>query len=233
MSAARDQYKKHAAEAAIEFIRSGMVVGLGHGSTVHFVLDILAAKLKSGEIKDILGIPCSMQTEAEASRLGIPLGDLNEHDSIDLTIDGADEVDPLLNLIKGGGGALLREKIVAQASRREIIVVDETKLSDTLGTNHLLPIEVSRFGWKHQVNFIRTLGGSAELRLDAKTQPALSDQGNYLLDCQFKPIADPAALAQALEARSGILEHGLFLGLATDVVVAGPGGLQHLKAPRS
>lgn len=226
----RDQQKQQAAEAAVEFIRSGMVVGLGHGSTVYHALEALAKKMRSGEVKDLICIPASSQTEAEAGRLGFLLGDLNAVSSIDLTIDGADEVDPQLNLIKGGGGALLREKIVAQASRREIIVVDEAKLSDTLGTKHPLPIEVAPFGWKAQIDFIKTLGGTAELRLHAGGQPALSDQGAYLLDCDFGPIADPAALARALEGRAGILEHGLFIGLATDVIVAGPSGLRHLKA---
>lgn len=225
----RDQYKQQAAEAAVELIQSGMVVGLGHGSTVHHALAALAAKLDRGALKDLICIPCSNETEAEAKRLGIPIGDLNEVGSIDLTIDGADEVDPQLNLIKGGGGALLREKIVAQASRREIIVVDEAKLSDALGTKHPLPIEVAPFAWKAQLDFIKILGGRAQLRIHATGQPALSDQGAYLLDCNFGPIADLAALAQALQARGGILEHGLFLGLATDVIVAGPGGLRHLK----
>lgn len=230
MSDPRDQYKQQAAQAAVEFIQSGMVLGLGHGSTVHYVLETIAANLKSGELEDLTCIPVSSQTEAEANRLDLPLGDLNELNSIDLTIDGADEVDPQLNLIKGGGGALLREKVVAQASRREIIVVDEGKLSDTLGTKHALPIEVAPFGWKAQIDFVKTLGGRGELRLHAMGKPALSDQGAYLLDCDFGPIVDPAALARSLEARGGILEHGLFLGLATDVIVAGPNGLRHLKA---
>jgi len=227
----RDQQKQQAAEAAIEFIQSGMVVGLGHGSTVHHALEALAKRVKNGDVKDLICIPASSQTEAEAGRLGLALGDLNDVTSIDLTIDGADEVDPQLNLIKGGGGALLREKILAQASRREIIVVDEAKLSDTLGTKHPLPIEVAPFGWKAQVAFIKTLGGTAELRLHAMGKPALSDQGGYLLDCDFGPIADPAALARTLQARAGILEHGLFLDLATDLIVAGPSGLRHLNAP--
>ena len=233
MADPRDQYKKQAAEAAVEFIASGMAVGLGHGSTVRHALEALARKLKAGEVKHILGIPCSKQTEAEAQRLRIPLADLNEIGIVDLTIDGADEVDHYLNLIKGGGGALLREKIIAQASVLEVIVVDETKLSETLGAKHKLPLEVSPFGWRRQVDFVKTLGGTPELRLDAKGKPALSDQGNYLLDCDFGPINDPAGLAAALEARSGVVEHGLFLGLATDVIVAGADGLQHLKATRA
>lgn len=226
----RDQQKQQAAEAAVELIQSGMVVGLGHGSTVHHALEALAKRVKNGDVKDLICISVSSQTDAEAGRLGLPLGDLNDVTSIDLTIDGADEVDPQLNLIKGGGGALLREKVVAQTSFREIIVVDEAKLSDALGTKHALPIEVAPFGWKAQLDFIKSLGGIAELRLQAVGGPALSDQGAYLLDCDFGPISDPAALARALEGRAGILEHGLFVGLATDVIVAGPSGLRHLKA---
>lgn len=209
-----------------------MVLGLGHGSTVQFALEAVAAKLANGQLKDIIGIPASKHTETEAKRLSIPLGQLGDHPRIDLTFDGADEVDPHLNLIKGGGGALLREKMLAQNSQREVIMVDESKLSPALGAKHALPLEVIPFGWQTQVDFVASLGGEASLRLGGDGQPALSDQGNYLLDCNFGPIADVAALARELETRSGIVEHGLFVGLATDVLVAGVGGLQHLKAAR-
>ncbi len=225
-----EEYKKQAAEAAVELVESGMVLGLGHGSTVQFALEALCAKLKNGQLKDIIGIPCSKQTEAVACQLGIPLADLNDHVAIALTLDGADEVDPQLNLIKGGGGALMREKIVAQASRREVIMIDESKLSEKLGSRVPLPIEVAQFGWARQQSFIAELNGRAMLRVDADGKPKLSDQGNYLLDCDFGPIAGPHGLAHSLEARSGILEHGLFLGLASDVIVAGPKGMQHLRA---
>lgn len=223
-------YKQQTALAAVELIESGMLLGLGHGSTVDFAIEAIAEKLHSGALKDLRAVPASTYTEMKARELGIPLVDLNDHPTLDLTIDGADEVDPQLNLIKGGGGALMREKIVAQASAREIIVVDESKLSDALGTKHALPIEVSQFGWARQVDYIATLNGKARLRTDASSAPALSDQGNYLLDCEFGSIADVHELARALEARSGILEHGLFIGLATDVLVAGPGGVRHLKS---
>jgi ribose 5-phosphate isomerase A len=226
---AHEEYKKQAAEAAVELVQSGMVLGLGHGSTVQFALEALGAKIKDSQLKNIIGIPCSKQTEAEARRLGIPLADFNDHASIDLTLDGADEVDPDLNLIKGGGGALLREKIVAQASRREVIMIDESKLSEKLGSRVPLPIEVAQFGWVRQQAFIAALGGKATLRVDTNGKPVLSDQGNYLLDCNFGPIEDLHALARSLEARSGILEHGLFLGLASDVIVAGAKGMQHLR----
>ncbi|MEX2160868.1 MAG: ribose-5-phosphate isomerase RpiA [Anaerolineales bacterium] len=230
--AGNEDQKRQAAEAAVELLRSGMVVGLGHGSTVKFALAALAAKLKSGELDKITGVACSKQTEGEALRLGIPLTELSKGVHIDVTIDGADEVDPQLNLIKGGGGGLLREKIVAQASAREIIAVDESKLSERLGTKHALPIEVSQFGWMLQLDYIQELGGKAALRQGTDGQPALTDQVNYLLDADFGPIADYEGLARMLEARSGILEHGLFLDLATDVIVAGVSGLRHLKANR-
>lgn len=220
-------YKEMAAMAAVEFLESGMVVGLGHGSTVQFALAAISKKIKSGELSDILGIPCSTQTEATASELGIPLGDLNDHSRIDITIDGADEVDPQLNLIKGGGGALLREKIVAQASKREIIIIDEGKLSPVLGTNFPVPVEVTAFGWTGQLEFLSSLGSSPELRRNETGEPTLTDQGNYLIDCHFDSIPNPEDLARSLESRSGILEHGLFLGLANDVIVAGPSGIQH------
>ncbi len=228
----RDAYKKQAAEAAVELVRSGMTLGLGHGSTMKFALEAIARKMRKGEIHDIVGIPCSKQTEAEMIRLGIPAEDLNSLASIDMTIDGADEVDPDLNLIKGGGGALLREKIVAQASQRNVIIVDEVKLSPALGTKHFLPLEVLPFGWERQRGFLNSIGGKATLRIDADGKPMLSDQGNYLLDCEMGPISDPASLARKLEQRSGILEHGLFIGLATEVYAAGPDGVKHLTTNR-
>ncbi len=229
MTRQNDEYKKQAAEAAVELVQSGMVVGLGHGSTVQFALEVLSTRLAAGDLKNIVGIPCSTKTEAEASRLGIKLDDINNHKKIDITLDGADEVDGELNLIKGGGAALLREKIVAQASLREVIMVDESKFSEKVGTRFALPVEIVPFGWQRQVDFISGLGGKAKLRVDASNQPVLSDQGNYLLDCNFGPIMDPQSLARNLEARSGIVEHGLFLGLATDVIVAGENGIRHLK----
>lgn len=221
------KYKEMAARAAVELLQPGMVVGLGHGSTVHFALHALGEKLANRSLGNISAIACSSQTEALAKKLCIPLGDFNQHPSIDLTIDGADEVDPEFNLIKGRGGALLREKLVAQASQREVIIVDESKLSAVLGTNFPLPLEVAPFGWRGHLDFLSGLGGKAKLRTLEDGSPALSDQGNYLLDCDFGPIADAPSLARKLEARAGILEHGLFLGLATDVLVGGAGGVKH------
>lgn len=223
-----DSWKRAAAEEAVKLVQSGMVVGLGHGSTAHYAILRLAQLLRAGELRDILAVPCSSWVEAEAKRLGIPLTTLDEHPEVDLTIDGADEVDPELNLIKGGGGALLREKIVAQASRREVIVVDETKLSPALGTKSPVPVEVLPFGWKTQERFLQGLGARVSRRADPQGQPIATDQGNYLLDAFFGPIPNPAALGQRLAGRAGILAHGLFLGLATDLFVAGPDGVQHL-----
>jgi len=221
--------KQQAARYAVGFVESGMVVGLGHGSTAVLALRRIAQLLREGRLRDILGVPCSLRVEEEARRLGIPLTTLNEHPLVDLTIDGADEVDPELNLIKGGGGALLREKIVAQASRREIIVVDESKLSPALGAHRPVPVEVAPFGWRSQAAYLESLGARPALRLNENGAPFKTDQGNLILDCHFGPISDPAQLAARLSQRAGIVEHGLFLGLATDVIVAGVGGIRHLK----
>jgi ribose 5-phosphate isomerase A len=221
--------KQQAAEKAVEFIESGMVIGLGHGSTAIFAVRRIAELLQAGALREIIGIPCSTQVEVEARQLGIPLTTLEEHPVIDLTIDGADEVDPNLDLIKGAGGALLREKIVAQASRREIIVVDESKLSPALGTHRALPVEVAPFGWRAQAAYLETLGARVSVRHASKGALFKTDQGNLIIDCNFGPIAQPALLGAALSERAGIVEHGLFLGLATDVIVAGTEGVHHLR----
>ncbi|MBC8248682.1 MAG: ribose-5-phosphate isomerase RpiA [Anaerolineales bacterium] len=229
MNADTPQPRQQAAERAVEFVKSGMVVGLGHGSTAIFAVRRIAELLHEGQLQDILGVPCALQVEAEAQRLGIPLTTLDEHPVVHLTIDGADEVDPNLNLIKGGSGALLREKIVAQASRREIIVVDEAKLSPALGTHWPVPVEVVPFGWRSQAAYLESLGAQPVLRLNSDGTPFKTDQSNLILDCHFGPIANPAQLAARLSERAGIVEHGLFLGLATDVIVASDKGIRHLK----
>jgi ribose 5-phosphate isomerase A len=226
------QYKQQAAEQAVAFIKSGMVVGLGHGSTAIFAVRHIAKLLKTGGLKAILGVPCSAQVEAEARQLGIPLTTLEEHPVINVTIDGADEVDPNLDLIKGAGGALVREKIVAQASRQEIIVIDESKLSPVLGTHKVLPVEVCTFGWRTQAAYLTALGARVEARASSDGTLFETDQGNLILDCAFGPIAQPAALAAQISARAGIVGHGLFLGLATDVIVAGAEGIRHLRRHR-
>ncbi len=221
-------FKLEAALHGLAFIESGMIVGLGAGSTAVLAVRGLGEKLARGELRDIRGIPCARQIEAEARQAGIPLTTLEDDPVIDVTVDGADEVDPALNLIKGGGGALLREKIVAQASRREIIVVDESKLAPALGTHWAVPVEVIPFGWRTQSAYLEALGATVVLRQGEGATPFVTDQGNYILDCAFGPIAEPGALAARLDGRTGIVAHGLFLGLATDVVVAGPAGVRHL-----
>jgi ribose 5-phosphate isomerase A len=223
-----ETYKKIAADQAVEFVESGMVVGLGGGSTAALAIRRLAEKLRAGQVSGILGVPCSRQVEQLARQLGIPLTSLEEHPLIDLTLDGADEVDPRANLIKGGGGAHLREKIVAQATRREIIMVDESKLSPALGTRWPVPVEVLPFGWKSQLEFLESLGGRPALRRNPDGSPFLTDQGNWILDCAFGPLSDPAGLAEQLSRRAGILGHGLFIGLASAVIVGGPEGARQM-----
>jgi ribose 5-phosphate isomerase A len=221
--------KQQAAGQVLGYIQSGTIVGLGAGSTAILAVRSLAEKLSRGELTDIQGIPCSRGIEAEARRLGIPLTTLEDHPVIDLTFDGADEVDPALNLIKGGGGALLREKIVAQSSRREIIIVDESKLSPALGTHWAVPVEVIPFGWRTQAAYLESLGAQPRLRLGDDGAPFKTDQGNFILDSAFGPISDPVSLGARLDARTGIVAHGLFLGLATEVIVAGGTGIKYLK----
>ncbi len=230
--ASEQSLKQQAADQVLTYIRSGMIVGLGAGSTAILAVRGLAEKLSRGELTDILGIPCSRVIEAEARRLGIPLTTLEDHPVIDLTFDGADEVDPALNVIKGGGGALLREKIVAQASRREIIIVDESKLSPALGTHWAVPVEVILFGWRTQAIYLESLGAQIRLRPGADGGPFKTDQGNFILDCAFGPIGEPAGLGARMDARTGIVAHGLFLGLVTDVIAAGASGVKLLAAMR-
>jgi ribose 5-phosphate isomerase A len=225
----QDELKQKAAHRAVDFIHSGMVVGLGTGSTTAFAVMRIAERLKSGDLKNIVGIPTSIRTETLAAELGIPLCGLDDQPLIDVTIDGADEVDPALNLIKGGGGALLREKVVAQASRQNIIIVDESKLSPCLGTRWALPVEVIPFAAKTEENFLKSQGATVILRLDDKGQPYQTDQNNFILDADFGEMADPAALAAKLNDRAGIVAHGLFLGLASDVIVAAEDEIRHMK----
>jgi ribose 5-phosphate isomerase A len=178
-------------------------------------------------------VATSKATLAEAQGLSIPMISEEVPHDLDLTIDGADEVDLNLNLIKGGGGALLREKIVAQASRRVIIVVDESKLSPKLGTRYVLPVEVLAFGWRSQARYLESLGAEVRVRSNSNGSAFVTDSGNLLLDCGFGPIADLAQLAAKLNDRAGIVEHGLFLGLATDLIIAGQDGIRHLRSGES
>ena len=221
------RYKEQAARRAVEFVQSGMALGLGTGSTAILATRILGELLAQGTLRDIIGLPTSKATAEEAARVGLPLLSDDAPRDLDLTIDGADEVDPDMNLIKGGGGALTREKIVAQASRRVIIVVDETKLSPQLGTHWAVPVEVLAFGWRSQARFLEMLGARVTLRHQPNGDQFLTDSGNLILDGAFGPIADLQGLAATLAGRAGIVEHGLFPGLATDLIVAGKDGVRH------
>ena len=219
--------KQAAAEHAVQFLQSGMRVGLGTGSTAIFATRRIGEMLKAGALRDIVAFATSNATAQEAIRLGIPLMADELPSDLDVTIDGADEVDPELNLIKGGGGALLREKIVAQASRREIIVVDETKPSPRLGTRWPVPVEVLPFGWLSQARYVESLGARYTVRGNRDGTRFITDSGNVILDCSFGPIGDARRLAAALSSRAGIVEHGLFIDLATDLIVAGASGIRH------
>jgi ribose 5-phosphate isomerase A len=213
--------KQRAAEAAMEFVHSGMVIGLGTGSTADFFLRALAAALKDGRIQNIRGVPTSRQSERRALELGIPLATLAEAPHPDVTIDGADEVAPNLDLIKGLGGALLREKIVAQNSTRLVIIADSGKVVPRLGTKALLPVEVAQFGYEIHKEYFRSLGAAPTLRRDNDGKPFVTDNGNYIYDCKFASgIADAAALELALRRRAGIVETGLFLGIAKVALIA-------------
>ena len=225
----QDELKQQAAARAVEMIESGMVVGLGSGSTAKFAVQQIAARIRSGELENIVGIPSSTQTENLARDLEIPLVSFEQKQQIDVTIDGADEVDPDLNLIKGGGGALLREKVVAQASRRNIIIVDDSKMSPRLGTNWFVPIEVIDFARQVEENFLKSLGASVMIRSAADGSSFRTDQNNLILDADFGQITDLENLAARLESRAGVVEHGLFLGMASDVIVAAGDGIRHLN----
>jgi ribose 5-phosphate isomerase A len=222
-------YKQQAALAAVALVESGMRVGLGTGSTAIYATRRIAARIRAGELRGILGYATSQATADTARILGIPLMADDLPYDLDISIDGADEIDPQLNVIKGGGGALLREKIVAQASRRYVIVADDRKLSPCLGTRHTLPVEVLVYGWRSQARYLQALGAQWQLRLDGAGAPYVTDSGNTILDCDFGSIHELDALATQLQGRAGIIQHGLFLGLASDVFVAGSTGIQHLR----
>lgn len=223
------QLKQHAAEKAVEFVESGMIVGLGHGTTAIWATRKIAELIKSKHLANIIAIPVSAQTENEAKQLGIPLSTLEAHPSIDLTIDGADEVAPNFTVIKGGGGALLREKIVAQATKREIIVVDDSKLSPAIGTKWAVPVEVIPFGYGSQQVYLEGLGAKISIRKKQDGTTFYTDQSNIILDCNFGAISDPDSLAEQLKRRTGIVEHGLFIRLVSDVIVASASGTRQLQ----
>ena len=216
--AASDNEKQSAARAAVELVQSGNVVGLGSGSTATHVVRFLAERIRNEGLK-ISGIPTSQQTRKLAEQLNIPLTTLDERQQIDITLDGADEIDPELSLIKGGGGALLREKIIASASRRLVIVADSSKLVAHLG-KFPLPIEVIPFAQALIAQRIRALGAQVSLRRYAYDNPYVTDEGHHILDCSFGEIAYPRKLADSLRALPGVVEHGLFIGMAEFAIVA-------------
>ena len=230
MNLDRDQLKRAAALRAIEEIEDGMVVGLGTGSTAGFVVEGLAARVASG--LRVVGIPTSERTAAQARRLGIPIATIAEHERLDLTIDGADEVQlGTLDLIKGLGGALLREKIVAAASDRVVIVVDQEKLVERLGEHTPIPVEVTQFGWQATAGALARLGCVPERRYGVNEQPFVTDGGNFILDCRFGPLADPGSTEQRLAMTVGTVENGLFVGRTSVVVVASMTGVEVLVPP--
>jgi len=220
----RDRLKRAAAERAIDFIENGMVLGLGTGSTASFVIEPLAARIARGLA--VVAIPTSEHTAELARRLGIPLASFAEHRRIDLAIDGADEVQRAsLDLIKGHGGALLREKIVAAASERFVVVVDHEKLVDRLGEHMPVPVEVVQFGWQATAAAIEKLGAAPELR-QLGGRPFVTDGGNFILDCRFGVIDDPQRTERLINMTVGVVENGLFVGRSSAVIVASDSGIE-------
>jgi ribose 5-phosphate isomerase A len=221
--------KEQAARRALAYLQSGMVLGLGSGSTTAYFVELLGGQLRAGTLHDIAGVPSSERTAERARFFGIPLATLADHARLDLVVDGADEVDSDLNLIKGLGHALLREKIVESHADRFVVIVDESKLVQRLGRGPL-PVDLVPFGYQAQLRWLNTLGCRAEMCLESDGSLAITDDGNYMALCRFPDgIADPYALAGALADRPGIVEHGLFLDMATDVIVAGAGGIRVMQ----
>ncbi len=224
---ANEREKEAAGRAAAKLVRDGDIVGLGTGSTAYFAVVALGERVKAG--LKMVGIPTSVQTAELARAVGIPLTTLDEHPEIDITIDGADEVDPKLNLIKGGGGALLREKVVASVTKKMVVVADSGKVVSVLG-KFPLPVEIISFARTVIEKKIVALGGSPKLRTKTDGSPFLTDNGNQILDCSFGAIADPPGLARELNGTPGVVEHGLFIGLAKLAVVGRGDRVEELRA---
>ncbi|HZZ21630.1 MAG TPA: ribose-5-phosphate isomerase RpiA [Roseiarcus sp.] len=228
----RDQRKREAAERALQLVRPGMKLGLGSGTTARFFVDLVGERVKAG--LEIRCVATSEATEAQAKALGIPISSLDQLSELDLTVDGADEVDPKLRLIKGGGGALLREKIVASASKRMVVIADSTKLVARLGA-FPLPIEVIPFGLaatrRHIERAFAQLELAGPIRLRGKSSPFVTDGGHYILDCSLGAIADPEELSQILSPIPGVVEHGLFVGVARAAIIARAEGVEVLGDP--
>ena len=222
-SAIIDPAKEAAGRRAVDDVKDGMIVGLGTGSTADYALHRLGERIRNERL-NITGIPTSLRTELLARELGIPTVDFNGVTHVDVTIDGADEIDRAFNMIKGGGGALLREKLVARASRLEVIVIDPSKLVEQLGVAYAVPVEVVPFGWSQTAKALHALGCESKLRVQASNQPYQTDNGNYMIDCNFPGIDDPAALEQRMNAVSGVVECGLFIGLAHRLIIGNSDG---------
>jgi len=223
---ANDQEKEAAARASLRFVKDGQVVGLGTGSTAAYFIQLLAEQVKNG--LRIRGIPTSVRSRDMALSLGIPLTTLDECQEIAVTVDGADEVDPQLRLIKGGGGAMLREKIVASATKQLIIVADESKRVAMLG-KFPLPLEVIPFAQALVAKRVAALGADVQVRTGTDGKPYVTDENNHILDCRFGQIRDADGLARQLSEMPGIVEHGLFIGMASVVLVAGGSGILELR----
>ena len=215
--------KRAAAFAAADLVPTGATIGLGSGSTFAFVLERLAERMQKDGFT-VRGVPSSIATADIAKRLGVPLVSLDEVERLDLTIDGADEVDPRKNLIKGGGGAHVRERIVAEAAKEMIVVIDEQKLVDVLGKAFLLPVEVLPFGWMQTARAIAATGCTTKRREGADQKPYVTDNGNWILDCKYAGIDDPALLDAQLGGLTGVVDHGLFVGIAGRIVVGNADG---------
>lgn len=224
-----DELKRATGHRAAEYVRSGMVVGLGSGSTARYATLRVAELLREGALRDIVAVPTSDETASLARAEGIPLVTLDERPRIDITIDGADEVDPKLDVIKGLGGFLLREKIVAAATDTEVIVVDDSKLVQRLGTRSPVPVEVIRFGWQNTRRALEATGTVKTAVRLAGDAPYVTDEGNYIIDCTYDGIDDPADLSLRLNAIPGVVENGLFIGMAKIVVVASATGVSILE----
>jgi len=228
MSSDEDDLKIAAAESAVKQVTDGMIVGLGSGSTAAFAVSALGRRVAEG--LRIVGIPTSERTAAQARALRIPLSNLDEKPQVDITIDGADEVEESkLNLIKGRGGALLREKIIASASGRLVIIVHSDKLVSRLGVHDPVPVEVTPFGWQVTAVRLSSLGAKPSIRRNPDGEPFRTDGGNYIVDCTFEAIVSAESLAGQLDHVVGVVEHGLFVGLTSEVHVAGAGGVRILR----
>ena len=223
----KEELKKLAGERAVDLIKDGMVVGLGSGSTVEYSLRKLGKSVKEG--LKIKGIPSSVHTKRIAKEENIPLTTLEDNPLIDITIDGADEVDSSLNLIKGGVGALTREKIIAFNSKKVVIIVDDSKIVKALGIDIPLPVEVTKFGWTSTKKTLEELGCIVELRNIMENEPFITDNGNYILDCEFEKIDEPENLEMAINCIPGVVENGLFIDLVHEAIVAGKQGIVTLE----